>query len=159
MSKRNCKVIPDRKMNWEETRKLLDKVASEIIQRFTDRIDEEGPEAIGEQLAFLDLEETAAFFYDLKFQDVTEYEEEPGKIKKFEGLSKVPEIKGFADWIKRKYELDLAEEDYEDFCTHVAKMLIHLKQMKLDLISELEKLENGVPEKQARLTSHDEKEG
>ena len=156
MSKRNCKVILDRKMNWEETQTLLDKIASDIILRFTDRIDEEGPEAIGEQLAFLDLEETAAFFYDHKSQDVIEYEEEPGKIKKFDGLSKVPEIKGFADWIKRKYELDIAEKDYEDFCTHVAKMLIHLKQMKLDLISELE---NGVPEKQARLTSHDEKEG
>ena len=152
-------VIQERKMDWEETRTLLDKIASDIIQRFADRIDEEGPEAIGEQLAFLDLEETAAFFYDLKFQDVTEYEEEPGEIKKFEGLSKIPEIKGFADWIKRKYGLDIAEKNYEDFCTHVAKMLIRLRKMKLDLMSELEELENGVPEKQARLTSHDEKEG
>ena len=135
---RNWKLLLDRKMNWEETRILLDKIASEIIQRFTDRIDEEGPDAIGEQLAFLDLEETAAFFYDLKFQDMTEYEEEPGKINKFEGLSKVPEIKGFADWIKRKYEVDIAEEDYEEFCTLVAKMLIRLRQMKLDLMSELE---------------------
>jgi len=94
-------------MNWKETRTLLDKIASDIIQRFTDRIDEEGPDAIGGQLAHLDLEETAAF-------------------------------KGFADWIKRKYEVDIAEEDYEDFCTHVAKMLIRLRQMKLDLMSELE---------------------
>jgi hypothetical protein len=148
--------IAERKMNWEETRTLLDKIASDIIQRFTDHIDEEGPDAIGEQLAFLDLEETAEFFYDLKFQGETKYEEEPGEIKKFEGLSKVPEIKGFADWIKRKYEIDIAEENYEDFCTDVAKMLIHLKQMKLDLMSELE---NGIPEKQARTASHDEKEG
>ena len=125
-------------MNRKEEQTLLDKIASDIIQRFTDSIAEEGPEAISEQLAFLDLEETAAYFCDLKSQGVTEYEEEPGKIKKFEGLSKVPEIKGFADWIKRKYEVDIAEEDYEDFCTHVAKMLIRLKQMKLDLISELE---------------------
>ncbi len=142
-------------MNWKKTRTILDKIASEIIQRFTDRIDEEGPEAIGKQLAFLDLEETAAYFCELKSQGVTEYEEEQGKIKKFEGLSKVPEIKGFADWIKRKYEVDIAEEDYEDFCTHVAKMLIRLRQMKLDLMSELE---NEAPEKQAGLTSHDEKE-
>jgi len=142
-------------MNWKKTRTLLDKIPSEIIQRFTDRIDEEGPESIGKQLAFLDLEETAAYFCELKSQGVTEYEEEQGKIKKFEGLSKVPEIKGFADWIKRKYEVDIAEEDYEDFCTHVAKMLIRLRQMKLDLISELE---NEAPEKQAGLTSHDEKE-
>jgi len=35
-------------------------------------------------------------------------------------------------------------------------MLIHLKQMKLDLMSELE---NGIPEKQAKAASHDEKEG
>jgi hypothetical protein len=142
-------------MNWQETGTLLDKIASDIIQRFTDRIDEEGPDAIGKQLAFLDLEETAAFFYDLKSHDLTEYEEEPGEIKIFEGLSKVPEIKGFADWIKRKYGVDIAAEDYEEFCTLVAKMLIRLRQMKLDLISELE---NGVPEKQARLTAHDEKE-
>ena len=87
-------------MNSNDTQTLLAKIASDIIQRFTDRIDEEGPDAIGEQLAFLDLEETAEFFYDLKFQGVTEYEEEPGKIKKIEGLSKVPEIKGFADWVR-----------------------------------------------------------
>ena len=147
-------------MNWKETQTLLDKIASDIIQRFTDRVDEEGPDAIGEHLTNLDLEETAAYFYDLKSQGVTEYEDEAeaGKIKNFEGFSKVPEIKGFADWIKRKYEVDIAEEDSEDFCTHVAKMLISLRQMKLDLISELEELECGVPEKQARLTSHDEKE-
>ena len=125
-------------MNRKEEQTLLDKIASDIIQRFTDSIDEEGPEAISEQLAFLDLEETAAYFCDLKSQGVIEYEEEPGKIKKFEGLSKVPEIKGFADWIKRKYEVDIAEEDYEEFCTLVAKMLIRLRQMKLDLMSELE---------------------
>ncbi len=143
-------------MNWEETQTLLDKVANDIIQRFTDGIDEEGPEAIGEYLTHLGLEETAAFFYDLKSRGVTEYEDEPGKIEKFEGLSKVPEIKGFADWIKRKYKIDIAEDDYEDYCTHVAKMLIRLRQMKLDLQSELA---NGVLEKQARLTSHDEKDG
>jgi hypothetical protein len=146
-------------MNLKEIPTLLEKVASDIIRRFRDRIDEEGPEAICEQLTHLDLEETAASFYDLKFQGVTEYEDEPGMIKKFEGLSKIPEIKGFADWIKRKYEVDIAEEDYEDFCTHVAKMLIRQRQMKLELMSELEELEQLVPEKQARLTSHDEKKG
>ena len=148
-------------MNKKETRTLLDKIASEIIQRFRDGIDEEGPDDICEQLTNLHLEETAVFFYDLKSQGKTEYEDEdePEKIKKFEGLSKIHEIKGITDWIKRKYEVDIAEEDYEDFCTHVAKMLIRLKQMKLDLMSELKELKHGVTEKQARLTSQDEKKG
>jgi len=102
-------------------------VAGDIINRFTDRIDIEGPEAIGMQLNNLDLEETAEFFADLKFNGETDYydydEEGNKKLVSFDGISKIPEIKGFADWVKRKYEANIPEEEDEEFCYEVAKML------------------------------------
>ena len=124
-------------MNWKQAKELLDKVASDLIQRFVDSIDTEGPEAIGKQLNNLDLEETAEFFADLKFFDETDYEDESGKIVKFEGISAIPEIKGFADWVKRKYKVDIPEEDDEEFCYEIAKMLTNLGEMKRKLQSDL----------------------
>ena len=63
----SLRTILDSNMNWKQSRQLLDRVAGDIIQRFKDSVDEEGPEAIGMQLTNLELERTAEFFADLKF--------------------------------------------------------------------------------------------
>ena len=60
------RTILDSNMNWKQSRQLLDRVAGDIIQRFKDSVDEEGPEAIGMQLTNLELERTAEFFAELK---------------------------------------------------------------------------------------------
>ncbi|MFC1827222.1 site-specific integrase [Thermodesulfobacteriota bacterium] len=133
-------------MKIKEIKKLLDKVARDTIQGYLDRLEVEEPDIIGMELVDTDFEEEADWFLDLKLKGITEYEDESGQTVKFEGFSKVPLIRGYADWIIEEYKAEIPDNQIETFCHQTAKMLTRLLQWKLNLQAEIAEEEYGDPE-------------
>lgn len=145
-------------MNWEETQKLLDTIASETLAEFKDFLNVQGaypdnyadyPERGAEEDAqyYLEMKGYPLDHPDINYTD-DELENTFGLASKAAQdiiwrkngarLSEIESIKDLAQKIITDHKLDVSGEDGELFCLKVAEMLQRLSKGRNDLIDRLQ---------------------
>lgn len=139
-------LIQAKRMNWTETKKLLDRVLHDIMERYKERIEKEGPwgdtngglrydEGFAELEAgtFLELRKTGADY----FED-NDFATDKIVFRNFTGhMSSVVEVRKIANRIIGDYEIQVPEDQYENFCLQVSEMLEKLHDIRWEYLHQM----------------------
>jgi hypothetical protein len=153
------RLVEKYKMDWHTTKKLLDKMATDLFAAYKEHLFVHGvyPDVVNDYPEFK-AEEDADYFLELKHlspeaafdEGETEAElidcygegSQPvrdilWKREKGGLLSKIDSVKRYSDKIISEHSLNVSEEEYEVFCLKVAEMLADLYFDRRELVKGL----------------------